>query len=138
MKMKQEGKLYVQGFDLRFLDAHTMFPKKLRKLITFDEISLNRENEYFEISDPEFIKYIEQSYFILDYDTFNNMTNEQLNKIVENNEKNINDLKKKQDIAMKHNENMKPYTAAMSNLIHYRENIEKLKYEKNLNKKNGL
>lgn len=135
MKMKQEGKMYAQGFDLRFLDAHPIFPKNLKKLITFDEISLSREDEYFEISDPEFIKFLDQAYYIIDYDTYNSMTYEQISEVMNKNEKNIDDLKNKKLLAKKNKENVAPYDAAMRNLLHYKNSISRFMDEKNINKR---
>ena len=88
---KENGKekVFVQIKDLRFLDMQDRTPDNIKKLISFEKINVNKQDEYFEFDDKEFIKYLKESYFILDYDKFNNMTYEQISEEFDKNEQNI-------------------------------------------------
>ena len=52
MKKFQEenGKeiVFIQGKDLRFLDAQSRTPSSVKKLINFNSININKQEEYFE------------------------------------------------------------------------------------------
>ena len=51
-------------------------------------------DEYFEFTDPAFIKYLKQSYFIIDYDRFDKMSYDEIAKKLNENTKNIEKLQK--------------------------------------------
>ena len=94
MKKIEYGKIYVQSKDLRFLDAQERTPDEVKKQINFNLINVNKPDEYFEFTDPAFIKYLKQSYFIIDYDRFDKMSYDEIAKKLNENTKNIEKLQK--------------------------------------------
>lgn len=136
--IEEKGKetVFVQYKDLRFLCNSNQTPNEIKSLIPMCAFSLTNEEEYMEFEDENFIKYLKQVYFILDLNKFNEMSNEDIDKIYNDNVSNIikieNKLKK-----LNKKERMKEIGTyeALSTLNYYKKEIEeylKLKKENSL------
>ena len=116
-------KVFIQVSDLRFIDSQSRTPNNVKKNIKLDNLNVNKQDEYFEFTNKDFISYLKNADFIIDYDEFNNMSYEDICKGFEQNRKNIDrlykeikkDLKKKLDVTTKrHN---------LNELTHYEKSV---------------
>lgn len=143
MKKIEYGKIYVQSKDLRFLDAQPRTPEEVKKQIKFNSINVNKPDEYFEFTDPAFIKYLKQSYFIIDYDRFNKMSREEIANELSENAKNIEKLQKQINKINRKlinsklkKQEAKPLEEAGALLMYYQNSMIEFAEEKYANSKN--
>lgn len=108
---KENGKekVFIQVRDLRFIDAQSRTPSNVKKEIKLENLNVNKQDEYFEFTNKDFINFLKKADYILDFDEFNNMSYEDICKGFDQNRKNIEskikeikkDLKKKLDVTSK-------------------------------------
>ena len=87
-------KVFIQVKDLRFIDKQNRTPASVKKLLNMNNLNANKQEEYFEFSNPEFVKYLKEAFFILDYDKFNSMTDEAISKEFDQNLKNMDKIQR--------------------------------------------
>ena len=77
--VEENGKkiVIVQGKDLSFLDSQSRTPKNIKKLISFEHINYNNREKEFKFSDKEFVDYISDSDFIINFDEFNKLSRDE-------------------------------------------------------------
>ena len=128
---EEKGKkvVYVQVKDLRFLDSQSRTPQNVKNLIKLEHLNVNRQEDYFRFDDEEFVKYLNNANFIIDYDEFSNLSDKYIREGFNINYQNIISLsdeiradeKKKKDVkAKKENLNeLKHYAQSIADFIDY-------------------
>lgn len=131
-------KVFVQIKDLRFLDMQQRTPSSIKKFFKFDSTNINKMNEYFEFDDPDFIKYMHESYFIIDYDKFNNMSEKEISKEFDDNCNNIEKVQKEIKKLRKKHIDESGYNDALMLLVYYQDSIINFINEKRLQQGNSI
>ena len=76
----EKGKevVYIQYKNLRNLSNSKITPEYIKKLIPIKIHEIEYNDEYMKFDDKEFIKWIKDAYFILDFDKFSKMTKNEI------------------------------------------------------------
>lgn len=129
--------VFLQVKDLRFLDSQSRTPTEVKKNINFENINVNKQEEFFEFTDKAIIEYAKNSNFIINYDEFSNMTYEEICKGFELNRKNIEnlikdikkDLKKKVDVTTKRHDldELNYYEQSILYFLSHENNVKRTK-----------
>lgn len=118
--------VYIQYGDLRILSYNSITPENIKKLIPITVYSLTYSDEYMKFDNEEFIKWIKDLYFILDFNKFSNMSRNEIYQeyvVVESRiEIVLNDLKK---IPKKKRKNQIGLYQAYEDLNYYKNQILK-------------
>ena len=128
MKKFQEenGKeiVFIQGKDLRFLDAQSRTPSSVKKLINFNSININKQEEYFEFDDIELIKFLKaEAFYILDINDFDMKTDEDIRNEFDKITNNIEKIQKEKKKLKKKKISQKGFDEALYALLYYQNGI---------------
>ena len=126
-------KVFVQVKDLRFLLRHPRTPDNVNSLIDISLINANKQEEFFEFDDKDFIKYMHDSYFILDYDRFNNMSKKEVAEEFENNQEKMDKVIKDIKKSKKNKTSIEGSKDALMGLMYYEQSIINFIEEKRIN-----
>lgn len=116
--------VFVQGKDLRFLDAQSRTPSSVKKMINFNSININKQEEYYEFTNEEFIDFLKnEAFYILDVDEFDKKTNEDISKEFDRITNNIEKIQKEKKKLKKQKIEQKGFDEALYALLHYQSGI---------------
>lgn len=125
---KEDGKdvVYIQYGDLRILSYSERTPDNIKKLIPIGVYSLIYSEKYMKFDNEEFIEWVRNTYFILDFDQFSKMSKNEIYReyvMIESRiELILSDLKK---FPKRERKNQIGMYQAYEALIHYKNQILK-------------
>ena len=127
-------RVFVQLKDLIYLKRHKRTPEEVRKFISTCNLSQINVDEFYEFDNKDLIKYLKDSYFILDINKFNNFTTEEIKKEYFINEMNIKKVKtEKKKLPLNERKYSTGLDDALDDLEYYKKNIKAYLRQKEAN-----